>query len=1494
MGWSHRLFAESRKMLHNLFTEGAPSSAQGAVLRSATSSRSASRRLHSTVPQGSSADRNFFSNCVMQVQRNLKAAATAPSLLHTLGSYYTRSDPYIDGRPFCVSLSFATFLFHMQMSRISIADTELYVQLVANVLSQLSSQELPNHPFIRMVLHDRIFGLPSPTCTGSAHCVALAAPHQYRAFRTMVTALIAMDVVPMDITREFHERLYTLCEAASPLVSNRSLGLLIKTMREVELSEQAEALRLVLTSERTKMNVDYILACFERLKRIAIDPVNCPAFVAALCIHCSEIFLRFRSPIRREYVATYLYPSLVRSDMARYLRVPEARHHLLRQLLRLCTPGLSSSNPYYLCVCALIHSCLDNETDGALEMLDLVNSHMPHAAYFIAALAVDTQMSVPMFCKMMMLLFRGAGMAMVGRNMDEVAETISESASSVYNVLYTLREVVRSCSMAGSNRSAEMLNSLRLAMPIAGVEQLGRSAIEAFDGQRDAAVDPQLLCAEIAMVLHFEHLDEAVDACVSFFKDATRQCPECGMQNSAALICPVTHALHVAGQTSAGRVLSTLSECAGSKKLHNRLIQYLQFPESQADSAVHALVFYIISHAEANTKAIYDALEPYIRGTLLSLTTRSRITSEQRANILMLHVKLISLFPERIAEDYYDSVVKVLSDIPLTSNHDGLSVWYMANVLIRHSGKHLELLPTDPLENNCCIDYPGCAPANNECAFNAQRVLKILDKAHHFSDEMSKLVGCCVCRLIQDFNLQAPNIVGMLLSSFGFMTPGLTSVAKFALPIGEHSTFWSFFLQQMRSSAPARTAFMAALAKGIGRRFRIERPSAAVTIRSPEETSHLFALMMFESIKRSPTLSRVVLFMMSNWMKQKGHPPGKFACLVYACTQLLGVIAYRSQGSSAVESEAETAADRQTFSDVIDRAVNDLQRVQPRLEKLIQVTSQSGENPVFTHLLKRIDKKLCFTCAAVNGVSLELLEESDSDVLYDVLPLQEDANEGSVNADQAGLEQGDGEGDGVPLSLHDLTNEADDAYVYEALPNQQRSAVAPHEQQQLNSPHRLPLDTEATTSKGNQRRLVDREVAHTEEVDASSSLTGKENTDLTQIGPSVTQTYHSGTADISTSNSGVDKSVTVPFAQSVGTSPIQVSSSPVDDPLKSTDDSATGGSWYEPSIFEWSGDGRPSTSSQQGGNPIQEAPIPSSIALEYLKNHQSMDSLRQEMAQMGFSSRHSELFQGQVVPQYTSEPATVMVTVPGKPNNYTQPHLPGHVAPNYTVLAPILMNSTSSNGVPGAPGMWPRVHLDASFTTPAEPGGVVDGESPLPPMSESEPEPEAKRSRLEPSPAIASGFLGAQPPQGMLQFLQRQQTGHHSAVLRELRNSFGPEEEHPGRKEVERSGVSLAPPPLLSHSANGYESPHSGQMPIPACLIEQNNDTAIQELRQAMGGLEVNTDGRPSAGRGSKGGARRSKANGKERSTSSAWWAEVSAVPMPNYATDPQYSMELF
>ncbi|KPI87754.1 hypothetical protein ABL78_3163 [Leptomonas seymouri] len=917
-------------------------------------------------------DRILFNNCAAQVQRHLKAHADSPSTLHTLASYYTKSEPFIEDRPFCVSLSYATFLFHMQMARISVAEVELYVQLITSVLSQISEDAQLTHPFVQQVLRDHVFGLPSPTCRGGAHSVVLLQPQQYRAFATMTTALISLNVVPLSIVYQFQDRLETYCECTSPLVSNRALALLVQTVDEVRMEEQVTALQYVLKTKPVKMNVDFLLACYERLKRAVVDPAHGPTFGRALSIHCSELFLRFRSPIRREYVERFLYPSLCHSDMTTFLQIPATRKHLMRELLSQCTLGMGTMNPFYMCLCAVLQSNFDNETDGALETVALINYRMPHAAYFASTLAVDSHMSVSMFAKVIIALVRGAGMAMTVRETpDEVAASINENRTNVYNVLFLLREVVRSCSVTASRRATDMMKALRVAVAPNTIEALGKLSSEAFETVSDITLDPQLLCAELAMVLHQDHIGEAMDSAVEYFRDVTSKCPYCAAARSSSLLCPVNGTVHVSGQSSVSRVLSTLSECAGMKAVEERLIGYLRDPAMQMESAVHYLIYHIIANGGQHRNTLFVAVEPYVRSTLLALVSADRsgsrglVGSTQKANVLMLHVKLVTLLASSIDPSYLESILKVFSELKLRNNHDALALWYMGNVLLRNCRGNLELLPTDPQENSYCIAYPGCAPSSATTADNAQLVLKLLHRAHSFSPEMHKLVGCCVCRLMQDFNMQAPNICNVLLSSFGFLPVGLESLSNFALPVGAGSTFWSFFLQQMRSSAPARTAFLATLAKSMSLRFRVASPADALAPYGVEPTGHLFAIMVYEAMKRNPPLAHVLLYMLSQWVKQAGHSPGKFACLLYVCVQLITVVVDRAQGPAGAEVEAETPQDRHQFDDAVRKAAKVLRTQQQRLDKLAPTVQR--ENTEFFHLLRRLRRRVRRVVAAASG-----------------------------------------------------------------------------------------------------------------------------------------------------------------------------------------------------------------------------------------------------------------------------------------------------------------------------------------------------------------------------------------------------------------------------------------------------------------------------------------------------------------------------------------------
>lgn len=121
----------------------------------------------------------------------------------------------------------------------------------------------------------------------------------------------------------------------------------------------------------------------------------------------------------------------------------------------------------------------------------------------MSTLAIDAHMSVSMFAKVIIALARGAGLVMRGHsvttstfdtehsrnnsnsnsngNNDEVAARLCNNRTSVYNVLFTLREAVRACATTSSRRASEMLIALRIAISPTTVEALGKLSSASFD-----------------------------------------------------------------------------------------------------------------------------------------------------------------------------------------------------------------------------------------------------------------------------------------------------------------------------------------------------------------------------------------------------------------------------------------------------------------------------------------------------------------------------------------------------------------------------------------------------------------------------------------------------------------------------------------------------------------------------------------------------------------------------------------------------------------------------------------------------------------------------------------------------------------------------------------------------------------------------------------------------------------------------------------------------
>ncbi|KAG8346498.1 hypothetical protein TRVL_02670 [Trypanosoma vivax] len=1549
------------------------------------------RRLCSDSEQGGLTaveDRRLFARCVEQVQQQLKVSVNSVNALGTLASYYTRVEPIIDGRPFCVSLSYATFLFHIQMARVSEYDVQLYVQLLTVVLSQIPDDAKLRHPFVRHVLHDCIFGLPSAQSDCPSHCVVLVPPLNYRAFAVLATSLVERDVVPVDVVFQWQDRLKSLCRASSPLVANRASSLLVRTASNIHMDEMVKILLSVLKTKPLKLNVDFLLACYERLKRAVPCVLNGPTYGRALSVHCSELFLRFRSPIRREYAERFLYPSLGSADMKPFTDIPETRKHLCKELLRMCTPGMSNSNPYYMCICAILQWSFEDVVAGAMEVVTLVNCLMPHAAYFMATLAVDTRMSATMLAKIVIVLVRGAGLAMTGRHVDDDVADALKDRPSVYNVLFLLREVVRSCSTTVSRRGADMLKTLQVAVPSKTVEALGKLAQEAFsdcfgsDGDRVgvadscAVVHPQLLCAELSMVLHQVHISEAMDAVVMHLRDASSVCIFCGKGRGTTVLCEINRTVHLTGQAAVGRVLRTLAECAGMPSVGDKLIRLLRDPVTQMDSAVHFLLFNVLVHAGQHRSALFAAVEPYVRSTLTALVSADDMSSSrpvssvQKANVLMLHVKLVILLASIVEPSYVESILRTFYELRLRSNHDALALWYMANLLLRQSKGNVELLPTDPAENSYCVSHPNCAPACNKSADNAQLILKIIDRSHGHSDKMRKLVGCCVCKLIQDFNMQMPNIIGALLSPLGFVPVCLKSLIDYALPVGSNSAFWTFVLHQLKTSVPARTAFMTALARSIAQRFRIAAPAAAVPRSGTEITAHPFSVMTYEAMKRNAPLARAILHIMSQWVTQS-HPPGRFACLLYINVQLITVVARRGQGPDAAEVEVETPQDVHQFEDATVKAARVVRTQLQRLSKL--GTAVRRENKEFYQLIKHlyiqgkraveeVSGEQCEGCfndfesggddddgggqrpddavASQPGHVCETVQDADLYSLESIhQSLADNTFEQVVDSGNAVLPvfRDAEERDGV------LSVQSAPRGVLETAEDKHTRVVS-----SVSSKRNQSTMTSPTGSLSSSRYKRTREVSFVLDVDnGSTNATVSENVVEPQQ-PSASVMCKAYTADgeeIVLEGKHVADTCSTLRAEKGGTlkfpppSPTEVSfeqgtkhdMSALDGIAPSRRMSeilaaaaAVGGNgdsgvWNEPNMDSVPGDEEPidrtSLPKLQGAHAVGDGvAVPSGLVLQYLSAHQEVGSILDELQQSGgniypehqrrnappalssFGKVSVAAGEGRLriacgvneyhrphcnphPPLVPPRTAILPVTVERKVNNYSMPHSGQGQAPTKVVMVRVKMLETveRQKGLRAVEALGKDAQCqsrqqghvereDVDEQCDGEWGAVQAGHHERPPQLQGH--QSAEQSQCMPQRCDIS--------QGITTRLVRQSA---VGVIQELGAMRGQAE----------SMASMTPEGRKAVDSLDHETPY-GQMILPRCFVEQKNETAVREVRQVMGFRDPN-DGRLSSGAGRKGLA---GGDGSGAENSSAWWAETSSVPMPQYAENPQFSMELF
>eukprot|EP00658_Telonema_sp_P-2_P025218 TRINITY_DN20154_c0_g1_i3.p1 TRINITY_DN20154_c0_g1~~TRINITY_DN20154_c0_g1_i3.p1 ORF type:complete len:247 (-),score=65.27 TRINITY_DN20154_c0_g1_i3:152-892(-) len=229
------------------------------------------------------------------------------------------------------------------------------------------------------------------------------------------------------------------------------------------------------------------MLCYERLQRLVPDAAEGNTHGRALSILSSEIFLKLRSPIRRHYVEHYLYPSLAASDTAHFLNYEATRRHMVSLLLRQCTPSMPPGNPYYMCLCAIVQKEMVNEDQAAVELVTLMDYQMPHASYFVSALAVDPHMSQELFVKMMMIMVRGAAHVMTGQDPNDncIASAVNNKTTMVYNILFSMRDVVRQVASSGNKHAVELMQSLRRNVRSETTQALGNYALQAFEGRCD-------------------------------------------------------------------------------------------------------------------------------------------------------------------------------------------------------------------------------------------------------------------------------------------------------------------------------------------------------------------------------------------------------------------------------------------------------------------------------------------------------------------------------------------------------------------------------------------------------------------------------------------------------------------------------------------------------------------------------------------------------------------------------------------------------------------------------------------------------------------------------------------------------------------------------------------------------------------------------------------------------------------------------------------------
>ena len=795
-----------------------------------------------------------------------------------LASYFTKAAPIVHSLPFCVALAKATVIFHLTHSRVAEADISSWAKLLHHAVQQLPKNRASSHPLCSIVIHDLIFGLGG----SRVHAVVLLPPSLYNGFAQLCCELVDGGALPA-LGEEWRARIREYAGCASPLVSLRAKSLLTRTNQRY--SGAAEALKALYDflrgiDEEKGVAVGRLVLAYEQLKQCASNPQEGPTSSRALSVCCLKLFLKYRSPIRRQYLETFLYPSLCHPDMAPMIADKKARNDIALELLRLCTPAVTPRTPFYLCLCALVRDQLDDDVTGAMQLLDFMKCMMPHAAYVCATMAVDKNVSVVRFASMILKLVRAAARVMsqtVSTEDQALVGAFDNAPSAVYNVLFTIREVVRRSSSCATTRGANVLQVLRRAIPTSSIAALGNFCDAAFSNLR-CRITPQLLVAEIGLVLHQQNMTSCVEASLDRLSAMAQRCNLCGEMKGMSVVCPVDHSVHMQDYESLRRILTTLGECAGSAALQKSLLEITRKKVHNAVE-VQLLIFHILRHAAQQKAVLFHFLyDPLIKSVAQIHKLKS---SDERVGLAVFFMHLVQLVGPSQGGPLARELCRFLGAV--STVHDALGQWLVSHVLLR-LGRSVCQIAAIP-------DTSGTSSCSEAIAV---QLLQVLDQVHHFNDATATLLGPSVTCLIQDFNLQAPNIIERLLSSWGPVDAVEESLRRFALPTQPSSVFWTFLIRQLHSSPPARTAFAVSLAQAVASRFMCDDPSSAITTVAAEPTAPLFFVFVVESMRKNEALSRMMFFLLQRWIEHAQHAPGKYLCLVYMAHQLVASLGAQS------------------------------------------------------------------------------------------------------------------------------------------------------------------------------------------------------------------------------------------------------------------------------------------------------------------------------------------------------------------------------------------------------------------------------------------------------------------------------------------------------------------------------------------------------------------------------------------------------------------------